>query len=276
MKPLLIFVCITVLFYACKKKECCNDASNPNCENYDPCFNSLFPNADFVIEEMVHGRYFEGDSIGDNLVRFRALYDADSFYWELGSEKIRTKEFSRKNFPQNSWINVKLVVFKKDVHHCHRAKSEFDTLSSSFYSWDFSVDSNFQFKYPLTIEGNYSGYYESNPNQKFDITLGDTIFRNLSGQLDLIYRIKGFPYPNTDTYESKFTELTREKGVFSTYVYSNQRYYKYGSTNIICVPEFNCFAWLDRKNRNKLYLDINYKDTLSGVWKNMKFSGLRK
>ena len=276
MKQLLILACITLLFYACKKHRSCNDPSNPTCENYDPCYNNSLPNADFVIEEMVHGRYFEGDSISDNLVRFRALHDADSFYWELGSEIIRTKDFSRKNFPQNKWLNVKLIVYKKDIHNCHNGKSEFDTFSRSFYAWDYSVDSNFQLKYPQPIEGNYSGYYESNPNQEVDVTFGDTIYRNLSGQLDLIYRIKGFPYPNTDTYESKFPDLSREKGVFSTYVYSSQRYYKFGSNNIVCVPEFNCFAWLDRKNRNKIYLDINYKDTLSGMWKNEKFSGLKR
>ena len=49
MKQLIIFACITLLFYACKKHHHCNDASNPNCENYDPCFGKSTIDTAFLV-----------------------------------------------------------------------------------------------------------------------------------------------------------------------------------------------------------------------------------
>ena len=48
---LLCFLGLAIIWQSCKKdcKKKCQDASNPDCENYDPCYSIKPANADFGI-----------------------------------------------------------------------------------------------------------------------------------------------------------------------------------------------------------------------------------
>lgn len=272
IKIWLLGLCLMLGFSTCKKK-CC-DPNDPNCENYDPCNGVQEANADFVIEENVNGRYFIGDTVGGiNLHRFRALHDADSFVWTLGAETIRKKQFERNFFPNDKWLDVQLIVYKKAITNCDRKQKTSDTLKKRFYSWD--MDSRNQDgipKFPEPIKGDYNGYYESNKSRLINVTLKDTLFRLLGGQITTFLYVKGFPYPNTNNYLSRYSLNEVYHGVFA---YSIKNATKM-NCSIKCFPALKSYAYLDQFNRDKINIEFDYQDTLTNEWRHDKFTGFRK
>ena len=169
--------------YSCKKD--CKDPKNPECENYDPCYGINNTSAYFIVEETLGEHWIEGDTIigigNITSVRFRALQDADSFIWTIGSETIHQKSFIRADFPLDTYIPVTLVVFNKNSNKfCHPDDNGIDTFKRIIYTWpsQFTYD-QINKKYVvinrLPIQGEYLGYFESNPNKEVRITLEDTV-----------------------------------------------------------------------------------------------------
>ncbi len=253
----------------CKNK--CHDANNPDCENYDPCNGVQEANADFVIEENVNGRYFIGDTVGGiNLHRFRALHDADSFVWTLGAETIRQKQFERNFFPNNKWLDVQLIVYKKANTNCGRKQKTSDTLKKRFYSWD--MDSRNQDgipKFPVPIKGYFKGYYESNKNQPVYVYMRDSIYKYKLGDIHVELGIKGFPLPNSNPLVISGGTLL--PGLLSYYIYTDAGIGGFGAK----IPPFKSFMYLDRYNRDKITIEVKFKDTLNNEWKEDKFIGFR-
>lgn len=118
MKPLLIFVCITLLFYACKKQECCNDASNPNCENYDPCFGKSTIDTAFLVllpyggfpppsDECVLPSYdtIYGGGTGMRLEAPKHNPSNSTYQWTVGNDPTvyKTKAFE---IDFDGWLNA--------------------------------------------------------------------------------------------------------------------------------------------------------------------------
>ncbi len=265
--PLIAFIILFTLT-SCKKNYC-NDPTNPDCENYDPCYGIQEANAEFVIEENVNGRYFIGDTVGGvSLHRFRALHNADSFIWKLGSETIREKQFERRFFPNDKWLEVQLIVFKKANSNCNKKQKISDTLKKRFYSWDFTTDNNGIYKYRRPVYGYYKGFYESNKNKTVEVFLVDSIFKfPLSGQLNYVFGIKGFPLPNSNC--PNIPNLGNIFAVFCDIKIATGGYHS-------LTPVSKSFVYLDRYNRDKITIEVSYKDTLSNVWKEDKFIGFRK
>ena len=87
---------------SCKKEKPCQDPSNPDCENYDPCYGKKAPSADFIIGQSSPQSYFGMASfefISDDTLFF-------PFFWpftfmakeqgaELGAETITSRRFTR-------------------------------------------------------------------------------------------------------------------------------------------------------------------------------------
>ncbi len=269
--PLIAFI-ISFTLTSCKKK-CCNDPTNPDCENYDPCYGIQEANAEFVIEENVNGRYFIGDTVGGvSLHRFRALHNADSFIWKLGSETIREKQFERRFFPNDKWLEVQLIVFKKANSNCNKKQKISDTLKKRFYSWDETIDNQYGIPIkPAPIYGDYKGFYESSSSNLINISLKDTLFKSSNGQIISFFYINGFPYPNTNNYKSKLLLNNHIYGVIADYIVNPTKL----NCIIKCVPAFKSYAYLDRYNRNKIYIEFDFQDTLTNEWKHDKFIGYR-
>jgi hypothetical protein len=155
MKKLFIMVALSITALAgtsylqsCKKCEC-QDVSNPDCENYDPCYGKytanfgftygsqwVTPESFFGIENYVHDK----DSIlqNNNRIKFTAHKIYDSVVWKLGSETITNKSFVR------IFNNV-----KEGYYSCtmvgHRAKQDciagddgIDTITKRWYMMPLS------------------------------------------------------------------------------------------------------------------------------------------
>lgn len=135
MRALLFLIMVGLIsFCACGEEEQpCTDALNPKCPNYDPCLSFQPANADFVIIDSIYGvdcndgrgrldLVSDVDTAVAGRFYFRALHEADSYEWNIGSDPTlyHDKTFSLY-FPLSlapSDINVSLKVCKEDPNDC--------------------------------------------------------------------------------------------------------------------------------------------------------------
>lgn len=159
---------------ACKKK--CYDKSNPDCENYDPCYGKIVTKSQFKIEQYLgewenEPIWIEADTVyatgNTNPIRFTAICDADSFIWEIGANTYYSKSFSLNFFPFDSKIPITLIVVNKNPNTtCFPKDKGRDTLTRVMYTWkEESYWDGFKniFNNPYPVKGIYQGYYTSNP-----------------------------------------------------------------------------------------------------------------
>ena len=168
---------------SCKNK--CDDPTDMDCENYNPCYGVEKTSAYFIVEESLGEHWIECDTIigrgNISAVRFTASQDADSFIWTLGSETIHSKSFIRQSFPPNEHIPLSLIVINKNSNKkCHPLDDGRDTFSRVLYVWDSEsywdeTNKKYVIDNPLPIQGKYRGYFSSNPEKQVVITLEDTV-----------------------------------------------------------------------------------------------------
>lgn len=140
--------------------ECpCTDPTNPECENYDPCFGERPTSADFVIEQNWSPgvpdslSYVGGtDKLTRGRIRFRALDEAASTYlWYLGLEQLEEPIIERifgLQVPFGTMITVSLVVTKQEPNFiCFPEDNGRDSISKSFFilnPCDFLVNNKYR------------------------------------------------------------------------------------------------------------------------------------
>lgn len=181
----LIMLVVTLVFgvNACKDK--CDDPTDMDCENYNPCYGKERTSAYFIVEESLGKHWIECDTIigRGNLsaVRFTALQEGDSFIWNIGLETIHSKSFIRQGFPPNEHITVSLIVINKNPNKkCYPLDDGRDTFNRVLYVWGSEsywdeTNKKYVVNSPLPIQGQYQGYFESNPRKQVIITLEDTV-----------------------------------------------------------------------------------------------------
>lgn len=275
MKP-TYFLCLCLVagvWMAGCKKEPCKDASNPACDNYDPCYGKKPTSAAFKIEEALElidtTYYFETDTIRwISCVRYTALQDADEYTWYIGSEVIKGKSCTRCDYPTGENIPITLIV--KNNHPdttCFPTDDGEDKLTRVFRvagrlgAQPYYVDS-------LPVYGIYEGFYASRPTEKVRITLKDSLtsFNDLP-----IAVLKRFPCPNTHVAEHGWGIKFSPKTATSLYLYVNART-KAGPQPT--VPRTTALAIL-RPNYRDIDITIQYEDTLTGILVHDKFSGTK-
>jgi hypothetical protein len=113
--PILSLSLIALLALgSCKKEKPCKDPSNPECENYDPCYGKKAPSADFIIGQSAASPYFGMKSyefISDDTmfapfywpIDFMAKEEGAKYEWKLGSETITSKRFTRELWQCRLW-----------------------------------------------------------------------------------------------------------------------------------------------------------------------------
>lgn len=145
-------IVLLVVNTACKK-ECetkppCYDHSNPNCENYDPCYNQFPVGADFIVGINVSGIKFKDynlpyieDSVFSqrSILNYLTLYFAAkernaNYHWQLGSELIEDSIYSRdfRAVPHGKY-SVNLIVDKQPNSICFPNDDGKDTLTKYFW-----------------------------------------------------------------------------------------------------------------------------------------------
>lgn len=170
---------------ACKKK--CYDKTNPDCENYDPCYGRSETKAQFIIEQYLgkwegEDVWIEADTVyatgSSNPIRFSATCDADSFIWEIGANKYYKKSFTLTYFPFDKNIPITLIVIKNNPNQsCFPHDDGRDTLVRNMYTWKeekYWDGAKYIYNAPHPVKGTYEGYFKSKPNTKTIIRFLDT------------------------------------------------------------------------------------------------------
>ena len=136
---LIISIGILVSLGSCKKEKC-HDPSNPDCDNYDPCYGQDPIETEIELSQRValtgkfQDFYFETDSIyPQTQIRFHCPLDGAKYTWTLGAETITSQTFERTFFtaPFGEYT-VKLVAEKQPNKQCYPDDNGIDTIIRKF------------------------------------------------------------------------------------------------------------------------------------------------
>jgi hypothetical protein len=162
---------IIILFQGCCKEKC-QDYTNPECENYDPCDPRLKANADFELYEYNGGSInYETDTMDAyNSMYAKAKYPNDTIIWIIGSERIIQKDLIRSNLPNNAYTSITCIAIKTHKN-CNTQRISRDTLTKRMFCNGVTDDtSDFKAKWPWY--GTYEGVDSDNPNRKYRVYFG--------------------------------------------------------------------------------------------------------
>ncbi|MFT6816031.1 MAG: hypothetical protein ACJAZ3_001948 [Sphingobacteriales bacterium] len=140
-----------VFVVSCKKEEptpcpvVCEDPSNPDCPNYDPCYSVEEVTADFDILEQIAAIAQWADSFtvasevsSFGLIKFKAKQENALHYtWYIGSEIITDVEevarlFSQPNLVPGKVVSITLVVEAIPNLDCFPNDDGIDTVTKVF------------------------------------------------------------------------------------------------------------------------------------------------
>ncbi|MEM9051477.1 MAG: hypothetical protein AAGC47_05445 [Bacteroidota bacterium] len=170
-----LMLIMSIVLSSCSEDEednCC-DPTNPECENYDPCFGKEEPNAKFFTEDRLiwpeSGQFlWINDSIlRGGPVRFRSPFEGEgiSHTWYIGAETLEetsvTRNFSQVPRPDN--ITVSHVITYPVDTLCYPFATGRDSVAQTFYLIDFISEL-------LTIESTFRGVI-NNQVDSFDFKL---------------------------------------------------------------------------------------------------------
>jgi hypothetical protein len=178
----LVALAVGMVFVMSGCKDC-DDPSDPDCGNYDPCFGQeeFKPNFDIILgfEEHPEGteyvpfpignghsryRFLYGDSTIRSAAYFRAPDDYDSVKWEIGYEDFyRTEKFLLIQFGiRDEVIPIRMYGFRVPNKKCFPNEQPIDT-----------VVRNITLMHPDSsrVFGNWIGAYETEPNDSFEFTI---------------------------------------------------------------------------------------------------------
>lgn len=181
-----LFIGVAILCATgCKDK--CEDPTNPDCPNYDPCHNFEPANAAFKMLDIPVPLYnwscdgqaprnleFEVDTIfgTDTEITFRALHQADKYEWRVGTDARvwTTKEFELTFGPEAiGQIQVQLITEKRDTPRCGGAEFTRDTLTRILVVK--SLPQNPYVNGWSLIFGKWRGFNEDSPANVFDVEI---------------------------------------------------------------------------------------------------------
>lgn len=180
----LVYVLTVFCFMACCE---CEDASNPDCPNYDPCHDVVAPKADFgagYIEKLEGNAdynqffsdttvYLDGDTIPSTCTFYAYTTDVDSFYWQVGHDPriFRGKSFFLKFGEEQHLqpIEVSLIVMKKSS--CFEGGFVRDTLKRILVPDTKQIESP-SWEY---FNSTYRGVSTEFPKDTFDVVFQDRL-----------------------------------------------------------------------------------------------------
>jgi hypothetical protein len=272
------YLCLSLLLLMiglgsqCKKK--CYDLSNPDCENYDPCFSKQATNADFKIEELVGSHWFETDSVNGrlNTIRFTATQTAASYTWLIGSEVIHDKSFTRTRFPANRWINITLIIQRTPDKQCFPNDDGIDTLVKKMYVWHDEIEWDPTLSYrmlvhPFPVYGTYYGALKSAPYSKFYATVMDTNWMQSTNAPYIVEVLRGIPYP-PDFASDKLSRDLSDGSFFNGWSPKalSIESIEWGTRFNSRIPAMKGFAWLSKNDINSITIAYRFQDTLTRAW----------
>jgi hypothetical protein len=175
----LAFTVIAILVFANSCKKCCQDPSNPECENYDPCLGKL-TSADFLIYGKGVSDYYaywrnslqKIDTLYNDGILLCTKAKHDSVKWKVGLEQnYRTQDSCYVSFglQRVGKVSITCIVFRQPNTQCFPNDDGVDTVTKSVYVAKFE---------DVPILGKFKGMFLNDPvnPDSFEIT-----FRHIQG-----------------------------------------------------------------------------------------------
>lgn len=246
-----LFGIIIIASLGCIDSKDCDDPTNIDCSNYDPCYLSTQTSAEFHIFKRWAGSdtVFWFDIADDTLyssfadwrnVYFKAESPADSFRWKVGLDPTIFVDSSFVlEFPSDAGqINIQLISSQTPDINCFPDDSGMDTVRHSVY---FEKISSLE-EHPLCCK--YRGIIEDRPN--------DTIVVELKNNLQTLVGL-----PN---------------------ICSNGFKIAFGSHSIVGdIKNFACSpSLLGELQADQKTIIINYSFTESGTLVSKRFIGMKE
>lgn len=164
---------LVLVFYSCCRDDdnTCSDPTNPECENYDPCYGKIPTTAEFTIAQQYLGAgpnadiYFEDDTVTGGTLKFIAKEQEGATYtWILGIDTIVGGYEITKPLgvlPEGSYSNS-LIVTKQADTICFPNDEGIAQFNRSFIKIN-GCD--------RVIFGRYFGVFSKSPTDSVEIEL---------------------------------------------------------------------------------------------------------
>ncbi len=206
---ILLFLAF-IAFYSCRKK--CYDASNIDCENYDPCIGKKTINTYFKVRPGNNGfppppawcDLVPTDTFNTSSVLFEVPEgnpENSTYEWRIGSEaEKRTGKKFEVDFSQylnagkwETYIPVTITI-RTPMNNCMQNKE--DTIKMVTREL-FFTEKILQIMKPDEKQVTYKGYFNNNPEKEThfqNVLLEDKSFRGIKPPILLVVGL-----PNIDT-----------------------------------------------------------------------------
>jgi hypothetical protein len=195
---MVIAILISLLLISCTKDDLsqsiiCNDPSNSECPNYDPCNSKTSVSANFEIYSSLGFQdtfFIEYDTIlRTSRVKFIASEkEYDTYSWQIGSEPERRQgvEVAVNFGAAYGWIPITLYVSAQPDSLCFPLDQGKDSITYNIFVLDpWAADS------VLGIYGKFTGFIEGLNQEQFTIELIPKV--ELPDGPIFVSKIKGLP-----------------------------------------------------------------------------------
>ncbi|MFK7969011.1 MAG: hypothetical protein AB8F95_01530 [Bacteroidia bacterium] len=168
LKSLLGLLVLTALLGACKQP--CDDPTDMECPNFDPCFGEVWVEPEIVIKEMLSSK---GDTFyhtitdttvsTSDLTSFSTNVEYESYSWTIGSDpRSFDKKEVRLHFLGFTGNVPVTFIGKRKAQPCFPDKPLIDTLHKIMTVVPYNASS---------IVGRYFGHVEGSPEDTFTVSV---------------------------------------------------------------------------------------------------------
>lgn len=206
---------------SCKRNdEPCHDPTNPNCENYNPCYGKKPVKAELSISQHLFphasgdlGKIFVEDTVFPQVfIRFNCPLNGAKYTWTLGAETL-TSQWVERGFvttPLGTYT-VKLAVEKEPDTNCFPNDNGKDTVTKAFSIVPFCK---------LAILGVFKGRWDNVSNQDSSIisirVFDDQTFKDSCPTYSNIFR-----YTNLQGKDDTLTTNGRTSAISNTLLFNS-------------------------------------------------------
>ncbi|MFM9949887.1 MAG: hypothetical protein ACKV1O_18270 [Saprospiraceae bacterium] len=212
----------------------CNDPTNMDCHNYDPCHDRKAPvSADFEVRRVNFDEstsYTSGDTLlAGSIIRFVALDSTlgTTYHWQVGNPQNASTDISYKlsfycDDVLNQSIPVRLIAERLTDNDCLSEADRRDTVVRVLH---------FVSRRECLYWGRWEGALDSKPDETFTVELGfSEPFGGECGEWDTIY-IKNAVNDGNCLRRSLSHALTYEYALFE-----DAYHYRFPTDPLFCTP----------------------------------------
>ncbi len=153
---LLIFgISMLVMVAACKHK--CLDSRNPECKNYNPCWDKKPASAEIEIffdNILINKEFHDSVFLKGTPLTFRSKYTAKQYDWKLGAESLFVREYERGfNAVPAGQYEVSLRTLSEPNKACFSDDKEVNSKTQQFYFVNSVCDFHIYGSFKVLFDG---------------------------------------------------------------------------------------------------------------------------